>query len=339
VAIGYVWRRLDAARERGALGPLAAANSLVCWGLMAMGDLTGAYVMAGEAVELGESVGYRAELAVAHIALAMGEACRGRHDPAARSIATAHRLVASAGLADIAEFVHETEAFCAACRGDHARAVAILEPLTRTDARGWRGDALSVAPELVEAYLAVGRPSDAADLARRYVDANPPPLPPAAAALVARTAALVEPDLDRASALFDDACEQFGPDVLEVARTRLIHGVRLRRAGQRVTARKHLHAARVAFSTLDLALWADRASDELAATGETARPRRRLTSDEPLTSQETRVALLVARGMTNKEVAAALFLSPKTVEHHLGNVFRKRGLRSRTELARAFAQS
>ena len=51
------------------------------------------------------------------------------------------------------------------------------------------------------------------------------------------------------------------------------------------------------------------------------------------------MALLVARGMTNKEVAAALFLSPKTVEHHLGSVFRKRGLRSRTELARAFARA
>ena len=58
---------------------------------------------------------------------------------------------------------------------------------------------------------------------------------------------------------------------------------------------------------------------------------------QPLTSQETRVALLVARGMTNREVAAALFLSPKTVEHHLGAVLRKRGLRSRTELARAIA--
>ena len=117
-----------------------------------------------------------------------------------------------------------------------------------------------------------------------------------------------------------------------------MHGARLRRAGQRVAAREQLRAARAAFASLDLALWADRAADELAATGETARPRRP-TSDEPLTSQETRVAVLVARGMTNKEVAAAIFLSPKTVEHHLGNVFRKRGLRSRTELARAFARS
>ena len=60
--------------------------------------------------------------------------------------------------------------------------------------------------------------------------------------------------------------------------------------------------------------------------------------EEPLSSQETRVALMVATGMSNREVAAALFLSPKTVERHLGNVFRKRGFRSRTELAAAYAR-
>jgi DNA-binding NarL/FixJ family response regulator len=87
---------------------------------------------------------------------------------------------------------------------------------------------------------------------------------------------------------------------------------------------------------MDLTAWAQRAADELAATGATARPRRPLAS-EPLTSQETRVALLVARGLPNREIAAALFLSPKTVEHHLASVFRKRGFRSRTAVAAAFA--
>ena len=66
------------------------------------------------------------------------------------------------------------------------------------------------------------------------------------------------------------------------------------------------------------------------------RPRRPLAS-EPLTSQETRAVLLVARGLPNREIAAALFLSPRTVEHHLASVFRKRGFRSRTEVAAAFA--
>jgi DNA-binding NarL/FixJ family response regulator len=88
---------------------------------------------------------------------------------------------------------------------------------------------------------------------------------------------------------------------------------------------------------MDLTAWARRAAGELAATGATARPRRELAS-EPLTSQETRVAILVAKGLSNRDVAAALFLSPKTIEHHLGSVYRKRGFRSRTELAHAFAE-
>ena len=65
--------------------------------------------------------------------------------------------------------------------------------------------------------------------------------------------------------------------------------------------------------------------------------RDRAGTDEPLTAQETRVALLVADGLTNKEVAAALFLSPRTVEHHVGSVLRKRGLRFRTQLAAVVA--
>ena len=82
----------------------------------------------------------------------------------------------------------------------------------------------------------------------------------------------------------------------------------------------------------------ERAAAELDATGATARPRGPM-HEEPLTSQENRVALLVAKGQSNKEVAATLFLSPKTVEHHLGSVFRKRGYRSRAELAASFARS
>jgi DNA-binding NarL/FixJ family response regulator len=101
---------------------------------------------------------------------------------------------------------------------------------------------------------------------------------------------------------------------------------------------RQLRAALDAFAAMDLTAWTQRAADELAATGATARPRRPLAS-EPLTSQETRVALLMARGLSNREVAAALFLSPKTVEHHLASVFRKRGFRSRTELAAAFARA
>jgi DNA-binding NarL/FixJ family response regulator len=112
--------------------------------------------------------------------------------------------------------------------------------------------------------------------------------------------------------------------------------MRLKRAGARIDARRQLRKAADDFAAIDHQAWRERAQAELAGTGERARSRSH-PADSALTSQETRVALLVARGMTNREVATALFLSPKTVEHHLGSVLRKRGLRSRTELARDFA--
>jgi DNA-binding CsgD family transcriptional regulator len=114
-------------------------------------------------------------------------------------------------------------------------------------------------------------------------------------------------------------------------------GSRLRRDGQRIVAREQLRLAHDAFARMELTHWATQADLELSATGVTAR-KRGTTTDEPLTSQETRVALLVAEGKSNKEVAAALFLSPKTVEHHLASVFRKRGFKRRSELASAFAR-
>jgi DNA-binding CsgD family transcriptional regulator len=227
---------------------------------------------------------------------------------------------------------------CALCRGDLAEVVEVLEDqVARFNGVGDYLEPLGVAPLLVEAYLGLGRDGDARDLAARFSAAQPDRTTPPVAAMVARCEGLVATDLDVAGAAFERslASLETHPDPLEAARTRLLHGMRLRRGGRRVEARVQLEAARRAFVTMDLTLWADRAAHELAGTGE--RVQSREATLEPLTSQETRVALLVAQGLKNREVAAALFLSPKTVEHHLGSVLRKRGLRSRTELARALA--
>jgi len=336
----YLDRRLDRARELGALGVLTVALALVGGGRAVMGDHAGAYALAGEAIELGESLGYVSELAVAYLTLAVEDAARGRHADADRSLAAARQLVERAGTGGVAEHLLRSQAFCAACRGRLEEVVALLAPRAAAPVgrSGMGGDALPVAPDLVEAYVGLGRMAEATELTERYATANPPPAGPLTDALVARCRGVVAPDLQTADACFAAALDPVAAALnpLEAARTRLLYGARLRRAGQRTAAREQLRAARDLFSAMDLTLWAARAADELAATGETARPRRPL-SEEPLTSQETRVALLVARGLTNREVAATLFLSPKTVEHHLGSVFRKRGLRSRTELARAFA--
>jgi DNA-binding NarL/FixJ family response regulator len=124
------------------------------------------------------------------------------------------------------------------------------------------------------------------------------------------------------------------PMPFERARTQLAYGERLRRARQRAEAREPLKAALEAFERLGARGWAERARTELRATGE-QQTRRAETAAEQLTPHELQIAVLVAQGMTNREAAAALFLSPKTIEYHLSNAYRKLGIRSRAELVRA----
>ncbi len=122
------------------------------------------------------------------------------------------------------------------------------------------------------------------------------------------------------------------PIPFERARTDLCYGERLRRARRRAAARDLLHSALATFDALAAAPWAERTRSEMEASGEHCRE---AVGDAALalTPRELEIARLVARGATNREVAAELFLSPKTVEAHLSQVYGKLGLRSRTALA------
>ena len=119
----------------------------------------------------------------------------------------------------------------------------------------------------------------------------------------------------------------------EAARTRLCFGQRLRRDGARIEAREQLRAAADGFRAIGARPWTEAAERELGATGERLR-RRTPETPEELTTQERAIAELVAAGASNKDVAAELFLSPKTVEAHLTRIYRKLGVNSRTQLAR-----
>jgi DNA-binding CsgD family transcriptional regulator len=116
------------------------------------------------------------------------------------------------------------------------------------------------------------------------------------------------------------------------ARTHLAYGEYLRRSRRRVDARSELRAALDTFEELKATPWAERAATELRASGETVRRRDDTGGDAALTPQERQVAQLVQKGMSNKEVAAQLFVSPRTVDFHLRNVFSKTGVSSRGEL-------
>jgi DNA-binding NarL/FixJ family response regulator len=119
----------------------------------------------------------------------------------------------------------------------------------------------------------------------------------------------------------------------ELARTQLLYGESLRRGKRRADARLQLRQALETFEQLGAAPWAERARTELRATGETARKREPGAASR-LTPQERQIVRLVAEGATNQEVAARLFISKRTVEYHLHNVFTKLGVSSRTALAR-----
>jgi len=151
-------------------------------------------------------------------------------------------------------------------------------------------------------------------------------------AILARCEALLE--LRPPAEAFEDALAR-APALTSIdrARTELLYGEWLRRERRRQDARAHLRVALELFRGLGMRLFAERAEAELRATGETARKRDPSTLDD-LTPQELQIAGLVAEGLTNKEIAAQLFLSPRTIDYHLRKVFSKLGIASRTELVR-----
>jgi DNA-binding CsgD family transcriptional regulator len=117
----------------------------------------------------------------------------------------------------------------------------------------------------------------------------------------------------------------------ELARTHLLYGEWLRREGRRLDARAQLSLAHDQFTALGMEAFAERAAGELRATGEKVRKRIAETRDE-LTAQERQIAELARDGLSNSEIGARLFLSPRTVEWHLHHVFSKLGIRSRRQL-------
>ena len=205
--------------------------------------------------------------------------------------------------------------------------LGLLRELGITDAD------LSPAPELVDAYVRLGRDDDAERAAAEFMTAAEAKGQPWSLARALRSRALLASDRDHAE-LFEQALGHHAEtlDEFETARTRLAYGQRLRRGRNRVLARAQLRAAVETFERLDARPWAERARTELAATGETLRRRDPSTIDE-LTPQELQISLLLASGKTTREAAAALFLSPKTIEYHLRHVYQKLDIHSREELA------
>ncbi|MCW2895828.1 MAG: ATPase-like protein [Actinomycetia bacterium] len=295
------------------------------------------------------------------------QAYSGRHEQARPTVAEGLRLARDTGQQRWADALAEPLALLAAASGDRklcqqladealgrtadpawnvpwaAAALGLLdlglgraeEALARLEtlAEGRRFFHISPTrstPDLVEAAVRLGRPEEAAAPLALFETWARNTAEPWATALVHRCRALLsgeEHHFRQALNLYEQGDRPF-----DEARTRLLYGEWLRRDKRKADARIHLSIARQTFDRLGATPWADRAQSELTATGTTSRPAGHGPAGN-LTPQELQIVRLAAQGATNKDIAAQLILSPRTVGHHLYKAYPKLGVTSRAELA------
>jgi DNA-binding NarL/FixJ family response regulator len=328
-------RAVRTAREVGALSALPEAVSLLSLVDARTGNLSPAAAGAAEWADLSRALERPGEEARALAQLAWVEALRGREQVVRElvaRIATLHRSTGAAPPDTVAIGVLELSL------GHWHAAVEQLEPLFVSRARDATADAIAprtIAPLLIEAYVRAERPGEARPLLDSYVVAAERSGRDHVRALALRCRGMLAGDEHAFAAALQ--LHNAAGNRYEAARAALAFGELLRRRRRRTEARVQLRAAVAGFEAAGALAWAQRAADELAASGERARRRSPSTADD-LTPQELQVTGLVAQGLTNREVAEKLFLSPKTIESHLGRAFRKLGVRTRTELAVAVGE-
>ena len=309
--------------------------TLICW---LDGDWVAALDHGHKAVAAAEETGWATELPNCLVALATVEAGLGNAEAARTLLVRAARIgaqqsearVFSAHAARVTGLIElgaarAAEAVAAMRQAaEFAGAAGIGSPVLFN----WAGD-------LTEALSRSGRAAQAAQTYEAVVREAEQTRRPAALAVAARCRGLLARSGDDGRAAFDEALtwHEVAGQPFEEARTRLCYGEYLRRRQLRGQARMQLEAALATFDRLGATPWAARAEVELRATGRRAGGRKP-SPTKKLTSQEVQVARAVAQGMTNAEVAGNLFLTPKTIESHLTNIYRKLDIRSRVELTR-----
>ncbi len=296
------------------------------------GDWRDALVHGYEAARLFHETGQAARARTADAWLGFIEALLG-HESAAGELASSLR---SGGVAAGAPAADRIEGSLALALGRPERAAPLLRAWLNGPAEG---ALLPVDPQgaadAVESSIHAGDLDEASAIASTTRDDHPDSELCAAwiDALVAEGDA-AHASFERALAIAD-ATDRVPPFLR--ARVRLSAGERIRRDGEARAARPRLHEALDAFTSMGATPWAERAARELRASGERVERVGGSSLDE-LTPQELQIARVIAEGATYKEAAARMYLSPKTIEYHLGKVYRKLGLRTGKELAGLFAR-
>lgn len=323
-----------AARRSGDLRTVTSALEVLAEIDYRAGRWRSAYAEAAESARLADETGQAVQHAYSLGVLALVEAGQGHaeceaHAHEAQAAAARHGLAAvedyaqaALGLLDLGAGRPDAAAERLAAVAARARESGLREPTVVP----WAGD-------LIEALAASGRPGDAAAALAQLEGQARLTGRVWAHAVSARCRGVLAEDGDY-DAPFAEALDWHEQTVapFERARTELCWGQRMRRDRRRAEARARLRSALERFEQLGAAPWSAIARRELEASGQTLRTRDP-TSVDDLTAQELQVALIVAQGASNKEAAAQLFLSTKTIESHLSSIYRKLGVRSRVQLA------
>jgi DNA-binding CsgD family transcriptional regulator len=318
-------RQVQLARDAGALAVLPMALNSLAAALAWTGDFAAALI--AEAETLTEATGSQLP---PYSALALA-ALRGNEAETSRLIeANANGVVRRGEGMGLANIQWATAVLYNGL-GRYEDALAPVQQAGEYPQELW---STLVLPELIEAAARSGRTASAADALQRLSETTRASGTEWALGTEARSRALLT-DGEAAESLYREAIDRLGHSRLRMAlaRTHLLYGEWLRRQRRRLDARDQLRSAHELFTAFGMKAFAGRAARELSATGETVR-RRVVETSGQLTAQETQVARLAGDGLTNAEIAAQLFMSPRTVEYHLHKVFRKLGVKSRTRLAR-----
>lgn len=333
-------RLVGSLRGVGAAGalvyPLAARSHLD----FRLGRWPAALAGADEAVTLARETHQESLLAHALGALAEVEAGLGRADDARAHANESVALCQAQGAPATAIYGYQALALLELGLGnlETARDHGLAAERAFNETEGDEPGVARYAPDLLEVLWRLGLADEVAPRLAELERQGKRPHHTWVNAIVERIRGLMAPD-GEVDERFARALELHGEtrQPFETARTQLLHGERLRRAKRRADARAPLGSALAVFERLGADPWAERARGELRATGGPTGSAAPAIATDELTAQELQIALQVAQGRTNREVAAALFLSAKTIEYHLGSIYRKLGIRRRGELAGALA--
>jgi DNA-binding CsgD family transcriptional regulator len=342
-AANYVWdydrcfeigtRAVQLARDSGALEVLTVAGNVCGQAAAVGGDFAGAALLIAEVDAVKEATGTRIA-PYAAIALA---GLRGQEAEASELFAGVIAEATAGGQWIAVQYAHWANSVLMNGLGRYeealAAAVEASENTPQIFVATW---ALS---ELVEAAARTENGQSAHDALTRLAEQTDPGDTDWGLGIYARSRALLS-EGEAAERLHSEAIDRLGRTRLrpELARAHLLYGEWLRREHRRIDARAQLRAAHEQFTSIGMEAFAERARNELLATGEKVRKRTIETRDE-LTAQERQIARLARDGLSNPEIGARLFLSPRTVEWHLRKVFTKLAIRSRHELSSALPSS